>query len=86
MIDISASNKSFVSLVLAILRDKYDIEFTNKMSEPDGNWSILTISFMINQHAKYITVLIYYQTQTIDKLVIDISEKIDKAIIESYLR
>lgn len=41
---------------------------------------------MINQHAKYITVLIYYQTQTIDKLVTDISEKIDKAIIESYLR
>lgn len=52
----------------------------------DDNCSNLTITFYINLNDCRTTIAINYKTQTIDKLVEDISERINKQILGSYLK
>lgn len=78
--------KIFAHLVTEIIDDKYDIQNTYQITECDDVWSNLSIIFNTNMHDCLVTVPINYKTQVIDKLVEDISSRIDKQILNSYLK
>nr|UWI11614.1 MAG: hypothetical protein [Bacteriophage sp.] len=80
------NNIIFARFATEIINNKYDIENTYIVAEINENWSNLTITFYINLHECHITIPINYQTQTIDKLVEDISERINRRILRSYLK
>lgn len=86
MINKNVNNMTFANFVIDIIEDKYDIIFTNSITELEDNWSKLAIIFNTNCHENYITQDINYRTQTINDLVNVVSKKIDKAIIKSYLK
>lgn len=84
MININENNKIFAHLVTEIIDDKYDILATYQITKCDDTWSNLSIIFNTNQHDCLVTVSINYEIQVIDKLVDDISLKIDEQILNSY--
>lgn len=86
MINIKENNKIFAELVMELIKNKYDILFNYDIIPYDESWSRLIIDFDINLKNNYIAVPIYYQVQVMDKLVEDISKKIDEYIIKSYIR
>lgn len=86
MINIKENNKIFAELVMELIENKYDILFNYDIIPYDENWSRLIIDFDINLKNNFIAVPIYYQVQVMDKLVEDISKKIDEYIIKSYIR
>ena len=79
-------NNMFARFATEIIDNKYDIVNNYTVAEVDENWSNLTITFCINLHECFITIPINYKTQTIDKLVEDISERINSQILRSYLK
>ena len=86
MININENNKIFAHLVTEIIDDKYDIQATYQLTKCDDIWSNLSIIFNTNLHVCLVTASINYKTQNIDKLVEDISLRIDKQILHSYLK
>lgn len=86
MINNNENNKIFAHLVTEIIDNKYDIQATYSITERDDNWSNLSIIFNTNLHDCLVTVSINYKIQVIDKLVEDISIRIDKQILNSYLK
>lgn len=86
MINIKENNKIFAELVMELIENKYDILFKYDIIRYDENWCRLIIDFDINLKHNFIAVPIYYQVQVMDKLVEDISKKIDEYIIKSYIR
>lgn len=76
----------FARFATEIIDNKYDIVNNYTVAEVVENWSNLTITFCINLHECFITIPINYKTQTIDKLVEDISERINSQILRSYLK
>ena len=86
MININENNKIFAHLVTEIIDDKYDIQATYEMTQCDDVWNNLSIIFNTNLHDCLVTVSINYKAQVIDKLVEDISARIDKEILNSYLK
>lgn len=86
MINNNENNKIFANLVTEIIDDKYDILVDYQLTKCDDNWSNLSIKFNTNLHECLITQSINYKIQVIDKLVEDISIRIDKQILNSYLR
>lgn len=86
MINTDENNKIFAHLVAEIIDNKYDIQATYQVAKCDDNWSNLSIIFNTNLHDCLVTVTINYKTQVIDKLVVGISIRIDKEILNSYLK
>lgn len=86
MINKNENNITFAHFVREIIKNKYDIDFAYIVTEIDENWSNLTITFYINLHECCITIPINYKKQTIEKIVEDISERINKQILRSYLK
>ena len=80
------NNIIFVRFATEIINNKYDIDFTYNVEEINESLSNLTITFYINLHECRVTIPINYKTQNIDKLVEDISLRIDKQILNSYLK
>lgn len=85
MINIKQNNKIFAELVIELIKNKYDILYYDIIPY-DESWDRLMIVFYINLKNNFIVVPIYYQVQVMDKLVEDISKKIDEYIIKSYIR
>lgn len=86
MTDKNEKNIIFSRLVTEIIEDKYDIVFTFIITYVEDNWSNLSVIFNINDHECNITQTINYETQKIIDLVEAISDKINKAIVNSYLK
>jgi hypothetical protein len=86
MVDKNEKNIIFSRLVTEIIEDKYDILFTFNVTYVEDNWSNLSVIFNINKHECNITQPINYETQKIIDLVEAISDKINKAIVNSYLK
>ena len=86
MINNNENNITFAHFATELIDNKYDIVTSCIVTEMDDNWSNLTIIFNINIHECRVTVPINYKTQVIDKLVADISERIDRQILKSYLK
>lgn len=86
MININENNKTFAHLVTEIIEDKYDIQATYEITKCDDDWSNLSIIFITNMHDCLVTVSINYEIQVIDKLVEDISSRINEQILNSYLK
>ena len=85
MVDINEKNTMFSRLVTEIIGDKYDIAFKFNVTYVEDNWSNLSVIFYINLHDCNIMQPINYETQKVIDLVKAISDKINKAIINSYL-
>lgn len=65
----------------------YDIQATYQVTKCDNEgWSNLSIIFNVNLHDCLVSIPINYVTQVIDKLVEDISSRINKQILNSYLK
>lgn len=79
-------NLMFSGFATEIIDNKYDIINNYKVAEVDENWSNLTITFCINLHECFISIPINYKTQIIEKLVEEISLRIDSQILNSYLK
>ena len=86
MIDKNENNIIFSRLATGIIEDKYDIVFTFIVTDSIDNWSNLSVIFNINVHECNIVQPINYKTQNIIDLVEVISDKINKAIVNSYLK
>ena len=86
MIDKNENNIIFSRLATGIIEDKYDIVFTFIVTDSIDNWSNLSVIFNINAHECNIVQPINYKTQNIIDLVEVISDKINKAIVNSYLK
>ena len=86
MIDKNEKNNILSQLETEIIEDKYDIVFTFIVTYVEDNWSNLSVIFNINAHECSITQPINYETQKIIVLVDAISDKINKAIVNSYLK
>ena len=86
MLDKNEKNNTFSRLVTEIIEDKYDILFTFIVTYVEDNWSNLSVTFKINAHECNIVQPINYETQKIIDLVEAISDKINKAIVNSYLK
>ena len=86
MLNKNENNIIFSGLATEIIQNKYDIAFTFIVTDVEDNWSNLSVIFWINLHEINIIQPINYKTQTINDLVTAISEKIDKAIVNSYLK
>ena len=86
MINKNENNIIFAHFVTDIIEEKYDIICTFNVTEEEENWSKLLIIFDINNCTNRISQSINYNTQAINDLVTVISEKIDKAIVNSYLK
>ena len=86
MLDKNEKNIIFSRLVTGIIEDKYDIVFTFIVTDIEDNWSNLSVIFNINAHECNIAQSINYETQKIIDLVEVISDKINKAIVNSYLK
>lgn len=86
MVDKNEKNIIFSRLVTEIIEDKYDILFSFIVTYVEDNWSNLSVIFNINDHECNITQTINYETQKIIDLVEAISDKINKAIVNSYLK
>lgn len=86
MIDKNEKNIIFSRLVAEIIEDKYDIAFTYVVTDTVDNWSNLSVIFYINDNKCNIVQSINYATQKIIDLVEVISDKINKAIVNSYLQ
>ena len=86
MIDKNEKNIIFSRLVTEIIEDKYDILFTFVVTYVEDNWSNLSVNFNINAHECNVVQPINYETQKIIDLVDAISDKINKAIVNSYLK
>lgn len=86
MVDKNEKNIIFSRLVTEIIEDKYDILFTFNVTYVEDNWSNLSVIFNINARECNITQSINYETQKIIDLVDVISDKINKAIVNSYLK
>lgn len=86
MLDNYVNNIIFSCLATEIIQNKYDIVFKFTVTDDEDNWSNLSVIFNINLHEINIMQSINYKTQTINDLVTAIAEKIDKAIVKSYLK
>lgn len=86
MLDKNEKNIIFSRLVTEIIEDKYDILFTFIVTYTEDNWSNLSVIFNINAHECNIVQSINYETQKVIDLVEVISDKINKAIVNSYLK
>ena len=86
MVDKNEKNIIFSRLVTEIIEDKYYIAFTFIVTYVEDNWSNLSVIFNINARECNITQSINYETQKIIDLVDVISDKINKAIVNSYLK
>lgn len=86
MVDKNEKNIIFSRLVTEIIEDKYDTLFTFIVTYVEDNWSNLSIIFNIKAHECNIVQPINYETQKIIDLVEVISDKINKAIVNSYLK
>lgn len=86
MVDKNEKNIIFSRLVTEIIEYKYDILFTFNVTYVEDNWSNLSVIFNINAQECNITHHINYETEKIIDLVEAISDKINKAIVNSYLK
>lgn len=86
MFDKNEKNIIFSRLIAEIIENKYDIAFTYIVTDTTNNWSNLSVIFNINDNECNITQPINYETQKIIDLDEVISDKINKAIVNSYLK
>ena len=71
---------------MEIIENKYDILFDYEIIKSEDKWSRLIINFSVNLKNNIISVPIHYEVQVIDKLVEDISKRIDEQLIKSYMK
>jgi hypothetical protein len=86
MINIKENNKKFAELTMEIIENKYDILFDYEIIKSEDKWSRLIINFSVNHKNNIISAPIHYEAQVIDKLVEDISKRIDEQLIKSYMK